>query len=90
LSVNNAVTAVQWYDGATPVPGATGFNYQPLVTGNYWAQVQQFGCTDSTATLTFNIHAMPWLHLQQAAIQAVSPVILLFLRMDPVSAMDQH
>jgi gliding motility-associated-like protein len=59
LSVNNAVTAVQWYDGATPIPGATGFNFKPLVTGNYWAQVQQFGCTDSTATITFNIHAMP-------------------------------
>jgi len=59
LSVNAAVTAVQWYDGANPIPGATGFNYQPLAPGNYWAQVQQFGCTDSTATMLFSIHANP-------------------------------
>jgi gliding motility-associated-like protein len=59
LSVNNAVTSVQWFDGANPVPGATAINYQPLVTGNYWAQLQQFGCTDSTATVIFNIHALP-------------------------------
>ena len=59
LSVNNAVTAVQWYEGTTPIPGATGFNYQPLVTGNYWAQLQQFGCADSTATIPFAIHAVP-------------------------------
>ncbi len=59
LSVNNTVTSVQWYDGTNQVPGATGFSFRPLVTGNYWAQVQQFGCTDSTATVAFNIHAMP-------------------------------
>ena len=59
LSVNNAVTSVQWYDGATSIPGATGFSYQPLITGNYWAQLQQFGCTDSTATIPFAIHAVP-------------------------------
>jgi hypothetical protein len=40
LSVSNAVTAVQWYDGANPVAGATGFNFKPLVSGNYWAQIQ--------------------------------------------------
>ncbi|HEY6062668.1 MAG TPA: gliding motility-associated C-terminal domain-containing protein [Chitinophagaceae bacterium] len=59
LSVHNVVTAVQWYDGTNPIPGATGFSYQPLVTGNYWAQIQQNGCTDSTATKIFNIHALP-------------------------------
>jgi gliding motility-associated-like protein len=59
LSVNNAVTAVQWYDGATPIPGATGISYQPLITGNYWAQLQQNGCTDSTVTIPFAIHAVP-------------------------------
>ncbi|MEK7225484.1 MAG: PKD domain-containing protein, partial [Bacteroidota bacterium] len=59
LSVTAAATAVQWYDGATPVPGATGFTYQPLTTGNYWAQIQQFGCTDSTRTEAFAIHAIP-------------------------------
>ncbi|MBK9568506.1 MAG: gliding motility-associated C-terminal domain-containing protein [Chitinophagaceae bacterium] len=59
LSVNNAVTAVQWYDGTNAIPGATGISYQPLVTGNYWAQLQQFGCTDSTITKPFAIHAVP-------------------------------
>lgn len=59
LSVNNAVPTVQWYDGTTPIPGATVFNFQPLVTGNYWAQLQQNGCTDSTATIPFAIHAVP-------------------------------
>jgi gliding motility-associated-like protein len=50
---------VQWYDGANPVPGATGFNFKPLVTGNYWALLQQFGCTDSTVTIPFIVHALP-------------------------------
>jgi len=56
LSVNNALTTVQWYDGTNPIPGATGFNYRPLVTGNYWAQIQQNGCTNSTGTGNFKIH----------------------------------
>lgn len=59
LTVSNSLSSVQWFDGTTAVPGATGFNFKPLVTGNYWAQVQQFGCTDSTVTIAFNIHAMP-------------------------------
>ena len=59
LSVSNAVTTVQWYDGTNPIPGATNISYQPLITGNYWAQLQQFGCTDSTATIPFAIHALP-------------------------------
>ena len=59
LSVSNAVTSVQWYNGANPIPGATGISYRPLVTGNYWALVQQFGCTDSTPTKPFFIHAVP-------------------------------
>ena len=59
LSVNSSVVAVQWYDGTNPIPGATGLTYRPLATGNYWAQVQQNGCTDSTSAITFNIHAVP-------------------------------
>ncbi len=59
LSVNNLLQTVQWYDGNTIIPGATGFNYQPTVTGNYWAQMQQAGCTDSTRTVPFDIHAVP-------------------------------
>ncbi|HWR34174.1 MAG TPA: gliding motility-associated C-terminal domain-containing protein [Chitinophagaceae bacterium] len=59
LSVNGAITTVQWFDGTTLIPGATGISYQPSVTGNYWAQLQQFGCTDSTLTIPFAIHAIP-------------------------------
>ncbi|NOT50280.1 MAG: T9SS type B sorting domain-containing protein [Chitinophagaceae bacterium] len=59
LSVNNTLVAVQWYDGLTPIPGATGFAYQPTASGNYWAQVQQGGCTDSTRTVSFNIGITP-------------------------------
>ncbi|HEX4876339.1 MAG TPA: PKD domain-containing protein [Chitinophagaceae bacterium] len=59
LSVSNTLVAVQWYDGTNPIPGATGFSYQPLATGNYWAQVQQNGCTDSTRTVSFTINPVP-------------------------------
>jgi gliding motility-associated-like protein len=50
---------VQWYNGANPVPGANGINYQPVTSGNYWAQIQQFGCTDSSRTIVFAVHAVP-------------------------------
>lgn len=59
LLVNNSLPAVQWYDGNTLIPGATSFSYQPSVSGNYWAQLQQAGCTDSTKTIRFDIHAKP-------------------------------
>jgi gliding motility-associated-like protein len=59
LQVNNTLQAVQWYDGNTAIPGATGFSYHPMVTGNYWAQLQQAGCTDSTKTIRFDIHPIP-------------------------------
>jgi len=59
LSVHNTVSAVQWYDGGTAIPGATGFNFQPSTSGNYWAEIQQFGCTDSTLTVAFGVHAIP-------------------------------
>lgn len=59
LSVTNAATAVQWHNAATPIAGATGSNYLPITTGNYWAQIQQFGCMDSTRTVNFNIHSTP-------------------------------
>ncbi len=59
LTVTNAATAIQWYDGTTPIPGATLSSYLPVTTGNYWAQIQQFGCMDSTRTVTFNIHSKP-------------------------------
>jgi gliding motility-associated-like protein len=59
LSVSPALAAVQWYDGATPIAGATGFSYQPTVSGSYWAQVQQYGCTDSTRRISFAVNSLP-------------------------------
>lgn len=59
LSVNNSLPAVQWYDASNPVPGATGYNFQPAVSGVYWAQLQNFGCTDSTRTITFDVRPLP-------------------------------
>jgi len=59
LSVNTVLNNVQWYDGTTPIPGANGFNYIPITSGNYWAQVTQAGCVDSTATVRFDIRPIP-------------------------------
>lgn len=59
LTVNSSLAAVQWYNGNAAIPGATAASYQPLATGNYWAQVSNFGCTDSTLTIPFNIYAIP-------------------------------
>jgi gliding motility-associated-like protein len=60
LSVKNISTAVQWYEVTTgPIPGATGISYQPLVTGNYWAQITQNGCIDTTSVIPIAIHPLP-------------------------------
>lgn len=59
LSVSNSLVSVQWYNGNTPIPGATSFNFQPLTSGNYWAQVKQLGCTDSTRQVAFAINPLP-------------------------------
>ena len=59
LSVSNAVVTAQWYQNNSPVTGATGFNYRPATPGNYWALVTENGCTDSTAQIPINIHAIP-------------------------------
>jgi gliding motility-associated-like protein len=59
LSVSNNVTAVQWYNGNTPISGATGFSYRPVSTGNYWAELRQYGCTDSSRITSFTVHPLP-------------------------------
>ncbi len=59
LSVKSTSTAVQWYDGAVLIPGATGISYQPLTTGSYWAEVTQNGCADSTSTVAISVHPLP-------------------------------
>jgi gliding motility-associated-like protein len=59
LSVNTGLTSIQWYDGSTPLSGANGQTYVPTVSGNYWAQVVQGGCTDTTRTIAVNVHPLP-------------------------------
>ncbi len=60
LSVNGASTSVQWYDQTTgAIPGATGITFNPTVTGDYWAQIIQGSCLDSTRTEKFTVHPLP-------------------------------
>lgn len=59
LTVSSGLAAVQWHSGNAPIFGATGYTYQPVSSGNYWAQVSNFGCTDSTSTIGFNVYAKP-------------------------------
>ena len=59
LSVNNNHSSVQWYTGPISIPGATASSYQPTVSGSYWAQVSQNGCTDSTAAIAVTTHLLP-------------------------------
>lgn len=59
LSVNGSSTAVQWYDAAGPIAGATSTSYQPTVSGNYWASLTQQGCADSTGLFPIFIHPLP-------------------------------
>lgn len=59
LSVNPASSAIQWFENLTPVPGANGPTYQPLVSGSYWAQLTQNGCTDSTARIAVTVNRVP-------------------------------
>jgi gliding motility-associated-like protein len=59
LSVNPGLTSVQWYNGNTPIPGATSSTYIPSVSGVYWARVVQGLCTDSTAFMPVTIYPLP-------------------------------
>lgn len=59
LSVNSTVNSVQWYESSTAIGGANGFTYTPVTSGNYWAQVTQSGCVDSTAIVRFDIRPIP-------------------------------
>lgn len=60
LSVSSLNTSVQWYSNpTTPIPGATQLTYQPMVTGDYWAQIVQGGCTDSTNLISVYVHPQP-------------------------------
>ncbi len=60
LTVSNSVVAVQWYENSTgPIAGATGISYQPPSSGDFWAQVTQNGCVDSTRMVNIAVHPLP-------------------------------
>jgi len=59
LSINNSSTAVQWFDTNTPVAGANGTSFIPATTGDYWAQYNQLGCTDTTRSIHFDVFPLP-------------------------------
>lgn len=59
LHVTNTLSSVQWYDNTNPVPGATGYDFTPAVSGDYWAQVKDGACTDSTAVVSFKVRPLP-------------------------------
>lgn len=59
LTVNSSSTSIQWYNNSTPVPGATSASYIPTISGNYWAQVVQSGCTDTTAAIPVTVRPLP-------------------------------
>jgi gliding motility-associated-like protein len=59
LTLNAGLSAIQWYDGTTPVAGATAQSFVPTVSGNYWAQVSQGGCIDTTRSVQINVHPLP-------------------------------
>lgn len=59
LTVNRASAPVQWYDGANPIPGATSLSIQPAVAGNYWAELTQQGCIDSSSLFVVTTQPRP-------------------------------
>ena len=59
LSASNSSVSTQWYSGNNPIAGATSNSYQPTAAGSYWAQVNENGCTDSTASIPIQIHSIP-------------------------------
>lgn len=48
LNVTNQSTQVQWFRDNSAISGANGLNFQPSTSGNYWAQIKQNGCTDTS------------------------------------------
>lgn len=60
LNVSNSVTGVQWCEVNTgPIAGANGYNFSPMVSGNYYAVITQGGCTDSTRKELYTVHPLP-------------------------------
>ncbi|GAA4460019.1 hypothetical protein GCM10023093_01970 [Nemorincola caseinilytica] len=50
----------QWYNGATPIPGATSISYTTSAPGSYYAQVtNSIGCTNTTVTTNVIVDPLP-------------------------------
>ena len=59
LSLNRNSTIVQWFDKTIALLGVTMINYHPIADGQFWAEVTQNGCKDSTAKITIVTHPLP-------------------------------
>jgi gliding motility-associated-like protein len=59
LTLRNNNAGIQWYNNATTISGATTLSYQPTISGVYWAQLAERGCTDTTARLNINVNPLP-------------------------------
>ena len=52
-----------WYDGSTPISGATSATYNATVTGNYSIKLDNVGCTIPSNTVSLTFNAIPTLSL---------------------------
>lgn len=59
LSLSNVVSNIQWYETNTAIPGANGISYTPTAPGDYWAEVSQGVCIDSTRIISIIVNPLP-------------------------------
>ncbi|HVF95767.1 MAG TPA: T9SS type B sorting domain-containing protein [Flavisolibacter sp.] len=59
LSVLNTGAQVQWFSGNNAIASANALIYQPTTAGNYWAEVRESGCVDTTRPYTLTYAAFP-------------------------------
>lgn len=59
LQLNQALTSVQWFVGSNPVGGAVNPVFAPSASGDIQAQISQYGCSDVTRLVHFQINPLP-------------------------------
>lgn len=52
-----------WYDGTTPIIGATSATYQATVSGNYSVKLNNIGCSIPSNSIALTFNALPTLSL---------------------------
>ncbi len=52
-----------WYDGTTPIVGATSATYQATVSGNYSVKLNNIGCSIPSNSIALTFNALPTLSL---------------------------